>query len=287
MTLPHSIDYRLFAAAMAVALAAAPAAEPPLNQQKAWADRAERLAVAEAQSYDIRLGRSGGSRLALVETPALKWSNTDDATIHGSVLVWTHEGRPEAIASIFKFFTVKDEFSVELHSLSESPLVATKGGRTMWQPNDSGVTFSPLPSVASVAESTPARLVQMRGIARDFTGTMTTFAQTTHPLRLLAQPLVRYAGDKRRPVDGAIFGYVRATDPDVLLVLEARAADGGEAKWHYALARMHCGALTMKYEGRDVWSVEQMTHPFARADGVYSLLQGIPEPTIGAAVINP
>jgi hypothetical protein len=283
MTLRHSIDYRSFAAAIAVAVAAAHAAQPPANQQQAWADQAERFAVAEAESYDIRLGGSGGPRLALAETSALKWSNTDDATIHGSVLVWTRAGRPEAIASIFKYFTVRDEFSVELHSLSESPLVATKVGRTIWHPEDAGVTFSPLPSVASAAKSAPARLVQMRGIARDFTGTMTTFAQTTHPLRLLAQPLVRYAGDKRHPVDGAIFGYVRATDPDVLLVLEARGADGGEAKWHYALARMHCGALAMKYQGREVWSVEQMAHPFERPRGVYTLMQGIPEPTTTAA----
>jgi hypothetical protein len=120
----------------------------------------------------------------------------------------------------------------------------------------------------------------MRAIARDFTGTMTTFNQTTHSLRLLTHPLVRYAGDKQEPQDGAIFAYARATDPDVLLVLEARGKDGAEPQWHFALARMHCGALSMNYRDREVWSADQMSHPFARPEGVYTLFQGLREPSL-------
>jgi hypothetical protein len=267
------------AVAICVAAAGAQSAEPLADQEKVWSDQAARLAAAEAQKYDIRLGGADGPKLKLVEQPVLKWSNTDDATIHGSVLVWTHEGRPEAIASIFKFFTVKDEFSVELQSLAEGPLVASKGGQTVWQPDEPGVNFTPLAAVAAPARSAPARLAQMRGIARDFTGTMTTFDQTTHSLRLLTQPLARYAADQRKPVDGAIFALARTTDPDVLLLLEARA-EGEKVRWHYALARMHCGALTMSYQARQVWSREQMDHPFARPKGAYTLMQGLPEPKI-------
>ena len=114
-------------AQIAVAPAGTQAAEPSPDQEKAWSEQAARLALAEAQSYDIRLGGAEGPQLKLADKPALKWSNTDDATIHGSVLLWMHEGRPEAIASIFKFFTVKDEFSAELHSLAEGPLDGEKG----------------------------------------------------------------------------------------------------------------------------------------------------------------
>ncbi len=277
----------LLTAAIPVALVAAHCAEPSPDQAQAWADQAARMAAAEARSYDIRLGGADGPRLALAEQPALKWSNTDDATIHGGVHVWMHEGRPEAIASIFKFFTVKDEFSAELHSLAEGPLVATKDGKAVWQPAEAGVSFAPVGKVAAPARSAPARLAQMRGIARDFSGTMTTFNQTTHPLRLLTQPLVRYAGNKHEPLDGAVFAFARATDPDVLLLLEARApadaAAGADPQWHYALARMHCGALSMSYEARQVWNVEQMAHPFVRPQGAYTLFQGLPEPSARVA----
>ena len=272
-----------FLAILAAAIAAVPASAQvdaaARDQNKVWAEQAAQMAIAEAQSYDIRLG-ADGPRLELAEQPALKWSNTEDATIHGSVLLWMHAGRPEAVASIFKFFTVKDEFSVEVHSLAEGPLAATKGGQALWRPGGAGVNFEPLAAVASPARTAAGRLGQMRTIARDFKGKMTTFEQTTHPLRLLTQPLLRYTGENERPLDGAIFTFARATDPDVLLLLEARATTGEELKWHYALARMHCGALVMSYQDRDVWTREQMEQPFARPQGEYTLLQDIPEPKL-------
>jgi hypothetical protein len=94
----------------------------------------------------------------------------------------------------------------------------------------------------------------------------------------LTQPLRRYASEKDR-VDGAIFAFARSTDPDVLVLLETRA-DGDALKWHYAVARMHCGAVTLSYQDREVWRMDQMEHPFARPKGPYTLLQGIPEPKL-------
>lgn len=270
----------LLVTALAATIAAAQEAKPPADQEGVWSDQAMRLAAAEAQKYDIRLGTDEGPQFTLADKPVLRWSNNEDATIHGSVLLWMHQGRPEAVASIFKFFTVKDEFSVELHSLAEGPLVAIKDGHIVWQPAGAGVAFAPLAELAAPSRNAAARLTQMRSIARDFTGTMTTFDKTTHPLRLLSHPLVRYAGEKQHPVDGTVFAYARATDPDVLLMVEARADDSGELKWHYALARMHCGAVAMSYRDREVWSRDQLTHPFERPKGEYTLFQGLPEPSL-------
>jgi hypothetical protein len=267
----------------AVGSAQEPAATVSQEQSQAWADQTAKLAIAEARSCDIHLGSVDGPRLKLTDKPALKWSNTEDGTIHGSILVWMHAGRPEAVASIFKFFTAKDEFSAELHSVAEGPLVVVKGGHIVWQPAEAGVTFAPLPKVATPAKSAVARLSQMRSIARDFAGKMTTFDQTSHPLRLLSQPLVRYAGDERHPLDGAIFAFARATDPDVLLLLEARAKAGEDPQWHYALARMHCGALAMSYQDHEVWTRDQMEYPFARPTGAYTLFQDLPEPSLTTA----
>lgn len=278
---PYLAGWPLAAALAAVLAAQEP--KPPADQEKVWSEQAMRLAAAEAQKYEIRLGASEGPQLTLADKPALRWSNNEDATIHGSVVWWMHKGRPEAVASIFKFFTVKDEFSAELHSLAEGPLVAIKDGHIVWKPAGAGVTFTPLADAAAPARSAPSRLTQMRAIARDFTGTMTTFDKTTHPLRLLSQPLVRYAGEKEHPLDGTMFAYARATDPDVILLLEARADVGGAQKWHYALARMHCGAVAMSYRDREVWSRDQLSHPFERPTGEYTLFQDLPEPPLTPA----
>jgi hypothetical protein len=264
-------------------LAADAAAQPPdvsvsAEQTRAWAAEAARLALAEAAAYEIHLGDPEGPRAELVEQPALKWSNIYEATVFGSIYVWTRGGRPEAIISSYKFFTSKDEFSAELHSLAEAPLTAVKHGHIVWRPQAAGIEFKPIADAAAPAKTNSARLSQMRQIARDFAGELTTVSKTKHNLRLLSQPLLRYQGDESNNViDGALFAFARATDPDVILVVEARG-DGDVSRWEYALARMNVGALRVSYRDRDVWSVEELSHPYARPQGPYTLFQNLPTP---------
>src|SRR5690349_5642593 len=64
------------------------AAQVEPAQAKQWAEKASRLALAEAQSYEIRLDDDRAT-LKLSETPILKWSNTYEASIYGNTYVWT------------------------------------------------------------------------------------------------------------------------------------------------------------------------------------------------------
>ena len=250
-------------------------------QAKEWADQASRLALAEAWGYDIRAGKKDGEPLKLTETPVLKWSNNYDATVFGSVFVWTRSGRPEVIASIFKFYTTRISFTAELHSLSTQPLVAQKSSAIVWQPPEAGVVFKDVPEVPAPAKTATARLAQMRDIARNFSAEVTTvISKTKHELRLMPQPLLRYGGTSPELLDGALFVFARATDPDVLLLLEAKAPAGQVPHWEFALARMHVGALAVKYRDKEVWAVEELAQPYGRKDGVYTLLQDLPEPKV-------
>ncbi len=125
------------------------------EQAKVWAERASRLALAEARAYDIRVGKEDGPRLELVERPILKWSNTYEASVYGSAFVWTRRGRPEAIACIFKFYTTKVSFDAEFHSLSESPLTAMKDGEAVWQPSEAGVSLKEVPGAPAPPRRRP------------------------------------------------------------------------------------------------------------------------------------
>jgi hypothetical protein len=120
----------------------------------------------------------------------------------------------------------------------------------------------------------------MRNIARDFTADVTIWSGTNHNLRLLTQPLLRYGKGSGELVDGAIFAYARATDPDVLLVLEARAVAGTEPRWHYGLARMHGGKLRVQYHDEEVWSVDALAPPYYQKTGGYTTFQNLPEPQL-------
>ncbi len=256
------------------------AAEP--SQAKAWAERAAKMALAEARAWDIRLEMEHGPQAKLIEQPVLKWSNTYEASVYGSSYVWTHDGRPAALACIYKFFTNDVKFDAEFHSLATTPLVAVKEKQTVWQPQEAGVEFKSLAAAAAPAKSAGGRLTQMRDLAREFSAELTTVIdKTKHRLRLLPQPLLRYRSDSQGVLDGALFAFARETDPDVLLLLEATAAaEGNPSSWQYALARMNVGALSVKHDDKEIWSVAEMTHPYARKTERYSLFQKIPEPDV-------
>jgi hypothetical protein len=57
-------------------------------------------------------------------------------------------------------------------------------------------------------------------------------------------------------VGGGLFAFVEGTDPEVLLLLEVRGDDS--PRWHFAGARMQNVALSLAFDGREVWKVEQL-----------------------------
>src|SRR5258707_988464 len=74
-------------------------------------------------------------------------------------------------------------------------------------------------------------------------------------LRLLAQPLYRYElKDHPDLQDGAILSFVQGTDPEILMILEARR-DGADSFWQYALARFSDRGLAVKHKDKEVWRV--------------------------------
>jgi hypothetical protein len=75
-------------------------------------------------------------------------------------------------------------------------------------------------------------------------------------MRLLPAPVYRYASEKQGVTDGAIFAFVRGTDPEAFLLIEARkGADGPE--WQFAFARFvgHAALRAVRAE-REVWAVD-------------------------------
>ena len=102
----------------------------------------------------------------------------------------------------------------------------------------------------------------MRRMARDFSARKTDRERVTRELRLLTQPIYRYKSTDPKLLDGAMFAFVEGTDPEVLLLIEARQANGG-ARWQYALARMNSVALQTFYKKREIWKAPQLTPPWS------------------------
>jgi hypothetical protein len=81
-------------------------------------------------------------------------------------------------------------------------------------------------------------------------------------LRLMDQPVYQYGAGPDGLLDGSLFAFVVGTDPEVLLLIEARETTDGR-EWHYALARMNRDAMRVRFRDREVWSAPPLEKPWA------------------------
>ncbi|HEV7225031.1 MAG TPA: hypothetical protein VGN42_20165 [Pirellulales bacterium] len=191
----------------------------------------------------------------LLKQPLLRWSNPLREADDGALFLWTLDGRPAVAACVYNVGDTMIEH--ELQSLASTPLHATRRDKPVWTPPTAGVEFKPVPDKPDPPASTPARrLTQMRNILREFSAAM-GHAQWRHELRLMPQPLYRYGADDEAGVlDGALFAFAQGTDPEILLLLEARGKDEESREWQYAVARMNMGDLELKHAGEIVWRID-------------------------------
>jgi len=238
-----------------------------LAQQKPEVDaekqKVEALAIARraARAYAMRVG---GVKLELQADPVLRWSNPEVGNVYGNVFVWTRNERPLVVGSLFHWLAAQPTMEHEFHSLAAEPVSAEFQGEKVWETRESGVAFADIPQAPQPAASEAQRLLQLRQLAKEFTG-VGKFGQnpSDQELRLLPQPIHRYAAPQEQVLAGGLFSFVRTTDPEILLIIEARstATPGPEARsrWQFAAVRMHSTAdLWLKHGTQKVWQAEPL-----------------------------
>jgi hypothetical protein len=112
-----------------------------------------------------------------------------------------------------------------------------------------------------VSEGAASRLRQMKSIANGFECEMTGWRldkSDRQPLRLLTKELYRYQPKTNDILDGAVFAYAMGTDPEMLLLVEARQVKE-QRVWEYAFVPQTSGGLMAKWNGKTVW--ESKPHP--------------------------
>jgi hypothetical protein len=237
--------------------AAQPPADPPGSSEDIKA--AHKLLTAAAKEYDIRVGQDAGQRpLELVPEPVLKWSNPAASDIQGAVFVWARDGRPAVAGSFQQWFTPRRRMEHEFHSLTGEGVAAAFHGRPVWKTADAGVAFTDIPGAPAPAAGEAPRQAQLKQLAKGFAATAAYKKEAADTeLRLLPRALHAY-GDPRRGVPtGGLFAFVRGTDPELLLMVEARGGDA--ARWQFAAARLtNNAALRLRYQGKQVWVAEPL-----------------------------
>lgn len=205
-----------------------------------------------ARGYALKLG---DEVVSLYEKPVFRWSTPERDAIGGEMYLWLYHGRPIATIGIWTYDDIKD--SHELQSLATAPLVGTSPLYPQWRPAATGLEFRRVEGVPPPDKSPVRRQTQMRTILRQkFSGQMTKDNKSQVELRLLPQPLYRYETLPTDVSDGAVFALAFGTDPEVLVLLEARkgrAADEPD-QWFYAFAPATSAQVVGRVDGVEVWN---------------------------------
>jgi hypothetical protein len=201
--------------------------------------------------------RRGERALRMVEQPLLFYTNpVRNNDQHGAIFLWTEGGRPAVIGSIWSAMNRQNPevrfVTHEWHSLSVDPEVtAMRGEKRLWISNEPGIAWQRLEGAAPSTTSLAQRLVQMRSIVRRYSVAIDVEGESD--LRLLDRPLYRYPQQVEGALDGAVFAFAMTTDPELLVLLEARQ-EAPQAAWYIAFARFGNKAMRVKAGDQAVWS---------------------------------
>jgi hypothetical protein len=250
-----------------------PAAKAEVALEKQRQEELAALAPAKAKMLELRVGDEKVVKASLHGEPLLRWSNPTAGSVYGEVFLWHVDGRPAAIASIYRWYHPFKDSTVEIVSLSPSAVSAREGDDVLWDCRAPGVSFQPLADVAAPAASRGGRLTQMRSLARRFTARLSDERggeRVSRELRLLNQPIHRYESAKQGLIDGALFALAEVTDPEVIVIFEA-VKEGDSPKWRYALARMNNHALEVRLDGNIAQSWPRIEAPWKNRKSHYTL----------------
>lgn len=247
-------------------------------------ERLQAMHLAEAERWHLYLDAGHRQEALLNKKPVYLWTNpTRSGGQRGALFVWLAAGRPAAIGSIFSHPEEKQRVIChEFHALATERLYPLRGPEDQaWEPR-AGVAPAPFPDAPPPDKSPSKRMLQMRNLSREFTAHSVDYKQERWQLRLLPQPLYRYDKPTGEVLDGCLFAFVTSagTDPEVVLLLEAREIKSGPS-WFYRAVRFSDSNLHVRLRGEEVWSsVRNDQHTLHyNADHTYRLLRDrfIPE----------
>ncbi|HLJ10484.1 MAG TPA: hypothetical protein VKU82_04810 [Planctomycetaceae bacterium] len=197
-------------------------------------------------------------RAQLVPNPVFRYSDEERFIPDATLWVWTRDSRPVAFQKVEgNNHGGGQAWTICFASLSEGLVdVRWRGGRR-YAARTPGVKFKPIPKADAPAENARLRIVQIKTLKDRFTGRLGVDAEGKGgaETRIIAKPIFEYADPKSKLPMGAIFGMSSTgTNPDLLLLIEARPDGTGGLRWEYAHARMTSASLIVRLDDAEIWS---------------------------------
>ena len=203
-------------------------------------------------------GTDGDHLAELVPAPVFRYSDEERAIPDATLWIWTTNARPIALQKVEgNNHGGGQGWTICFTSLSEGLINAEWPTGRKYSSTKPGLTFRPIPEAEVPADNARARVAQIRTLKDRFTGRLAVNADGTggSETRTIAKPLFEYADPKTKLRLGAIFGMsATGTNPDLLLLIEARRDADGKGRWEYATARMTSTAVRVRLDDGEVWA---------------------------------
>lgn len=220
------------------------------------------------QAAQVQIGTTAqGTRTPaeMVPEALLQYSDPTRKAAKGALWAFGTPGRPVAVLEM-EISPSEPRSKRWLHgvvSLSPGLIDARWDDGRVWAASRPGLQVRPVPNAPPPAASKAERLRQMKSLARRFDARENAGpVEGKIQLRLLTTPLHRYEDSASGLQDGALFALAFGTNPEALLVLEARADGSAPGAWHYGFARVTGCGLTVDLDGKEVWSQSEAFPPY-------------------------
>lgn len=239
----------------------------------------EMRAIAEEVNIQTVVSGSASKTKRIVK-PLYRFDDSARQFSDGTIWGWGESGRPFALLTLSedkKPSAEEPRWLGELTSLSPVSLVADTKGTPVWMPAGPAITLDRFPNAPEPGATEALRLRQMKELARrfkayEFFQPKGSNSIERYELRLLPQPIHRYADTASGIGDGALFVIAYGTNPEIILVIEAHDQKGSRPSWRFALARVAGAELHVTLDDSEVW--KQPKAAFAgRGDPYYIFIR--------------
>lgn len=224
------------------------------------------LSVSQAHVEACRVFPTEGEDQAfdLKPEPILRRQQNTVGNSLGYTYLWLDKsGRPAALCDVFYFknFQENRHMMNEWHALADEPLTVQGPGakdvmRTFMRSPGAGIDWRAFPETEPPGKTAAARKTQMGRLSKRFSAWLFSSTGERHDLRLLTTPIFTYeAKDSKDFLGGAIYALCVETDPEIMIVLEAR--QGKERmEWQYAPFATSIERLFLKLDDTEAWSAD-------------------------------
>ncbi len=249
-------------------------ADDPKPDDPARRERQQRLDLMKGKlaEFEIRAEGPSTAPFKLADEPTLRWTNPVRGG-DGATFFWSDGGRPMAVATV----SIRAEGNVfrEFALLGDRPITASREGQIAWSPKKNAIPFALLADAPSPSKTPGQRLTQLKEMSRRFR--VSIIKGNPVEGRLMSQPLLRYAAPDSGVLDGAVFAFAEATDPEALLILEARRDDSHpDGVWMFSVARMTSPQVEVRMGDRLLWTgLPYWNNPRSKEDAYVEAFEGV------------